>query len=517
MPDTPPTAHFPACKITVMSTETSVTFRHGEPSMNQTRGHLASSVALVALLLAPSVCAQSASQKNEPQDQNPAPQPEPARDQTSQPRPARDPEPAPAREAHEERPLPKYDGREQHTTTGEVALWVPRVLFFPLYVVSEYVIRRPLGFAITATERYRVPTLLYDFFTFGPEHQAGIVPIALVDLGFRPHVGLYGFWNGAGVKMNDVRLAVSYGGSDWLSFGLTDRWHLSKYFELGVAGNFVKRPDYSFYGIGRDTREDARSRYGANTANARLVLRVHAVSSYLETSAGYRHVSFFEGGFGGDPTLEGSSKQGLFALPDGYAGGYEAPVIGATGVLDSRAKQARSQTGARIEGTLEEGADLSRSHGAGWIRYGGTAGVFWDVADTGRVFSLSVSTELVDALRSRHVPFTELSTLGGAAEMPGFRAGRLRDRSSAEATLRYMWPIWVWLNGSMQASVGNVFDKHLRNFSVNDSRFSGALGIETSSSRDSVFQALIGFGTETFDSGAHLNALRFVVGARHGF
>lgn len=456
------------------------------------------SSALVATLFALAGRAQSSSQEPEPREHEPAPQ-------TEQPR-----------EAGDDRSLPDYDGRKERTTPGQAALWIPRVLAFPPYVVSEYIIRRPLGFAISAAERHQVPTLLYDFFTFGPEHQAGIVPIVLVDLGFRPHVGLYAFWNGAGVKIHDVRLAGSYGGSDWVSFGLTDRWHLSKHFELGVAANIAKRPDYTFYGVGFDSRESERSRYGANTANARVVLRAQAGSSYLETNAGYRRVSFFEGGFAGDPTLKSAVQQARFAAPDGYADGYQAPVVGATAVLDSRHKDG-SRTGARVEGTFEEGADLSRSRGAGWVRYGGTAGLFWDVADSGRVFSLSLSTEFTDPIGSREVPFTELSKLGGAAHMPGFRAGRLRDRSSVEVTLRYTWPIWVWLNGSMQAATGNVFDRHLTNFSVDRNRFSGAIGIETSASRDSAFQALVGFGTETFESGAHVNAPRFVIGARHGF
>jgi len=44
-----------------------------------------------------------------------------------------------------------------------------------------------------------------------------------------------------------------------------------------------------------------------------------------------------------------------------------------------------------------------------------------------------------------------------------------------------------------------------------------AIGIESEGSRDSIFQALVGFGTETFESGAKIDSLRVVVGARSGF
>ncbi|HKU38809.1 MAG TPA: hypothetical protein VJR89_11700, partial [Polyangiales bacterium] len=68
----------------------------------------------------------------------------------------------------EKREVPDYDGREEPTTAGDVLLWVPRLLLSPLYLVSEYVIRVPLGFLLTAAERAQVPAFLYDLFTFGP-------------------------------------------------------------------------------------------------------------------------------------------------------------------------------------------------------------------------------------------------------------------------------------------------------------------------------------------------------------
>jgi hypothetical protein len=85
------------------------------------------------------------------------------------------------------------------------------------------------------------------------------------------------------------------------------------------------------------------------------------------------------------------------------------------------------------------------------------------------------------------------------------------------ATLRYSWPIWIWLDGSMQVATGNVFGERFDGFRPERNRFSAAIGIEGTGSRDSIFQALVGFGTETFESGAKLDSLRVVVGARSGF
>jgi hypothetical protein len=99
----------------------------------------------------------------------------------------------------------------------------------------------------------------------------------------------------------------------------------------------------------------------------------------------------------------------------------------------------------------------------------------------------------------------------------GFFPGRLTDRSATVATLAYQWPIWTWLDGSIQAAVGNVFGPHLRGFAPSDLRFSGVIGFESSDSRDSSFELLVGFGTETFGEGARADSIRLVVGTNRGF
>lgn len=92
----------------------------------------------------------------------------------------------------EKRPVPDYDGRgEEPTTGGDVLLWIPRVILSPLYFVSEFVVRRPLGWAISTAEEEEVPQKLVEIFTFGPDHNIGVVPTGLIDFGFRPSVGVY--------------------------------------------------------------------------------------------------------------------------------------------------------------------------------------------------------------------------------------------------------------------------------------------------------------------------------------
>jgi len=426
-----------------------------------------------------------------------------------------------AAESQPQRALPDYDGRGgkgQPTTPGQALLWVPRVLLFPVYLVTEYVVRRPLGYAITAAERAELPAALYDFFAFGPDHKGGIVPVAFVDFGFYPSVGLYAFWDDAGFKGHSLRLRGSTAGRHWLSGAVSERFQLTPKTLLSINGSLVHRPDYAYYGIGPDTREADRSRFGADTADLHATLRAGFWrSSSIETSLGYRGASFYPGSFGDDPSLTQQVENGVFPLPDGYTDGYRAGFQRSPLTLDTRRDEDGSESGGRLVLRGEHGLDPTQARAAGWLRYGASLGGFLDLDNRGRILSLSAGVEMADPLGGQPVPFTELVTAGGNDRLPGFRDGRVRGRSGAAVTLRYSWPIWIWLDGSLQAAVGNVYGEHLKGISWGESRFSGAIGMESRGSRDSVFQLLVGFGTETFNSGADLNSIRVVVGARSGF
>jgi len=431
-----------------------------------------------------------------------------------------------ARAEPEKRRLPDYDGRGgTPLTPGQKALWVPRVLLSPLYFVSEYVVRRPLGAGITAAEKAELPAALYDFFAFGPDHTAGIVPIAFIDFGFEPSVGLYGFWDDAGFKGHDLRLHGSTWGPKWLSGNVTERFRVSERFDFTWMATATRRPDFAFYGIGPDTREDDLMRYTGKSVDVHAETRLaFGSSSMLESAFGYRGVSYGhsdydEGHRGSDeyqPSVEEAVAAGRLPFPPGFQDGFRAAFGRSRLVLDSRPAKG-SATGLRLELSSEAGADTKSGPSLGWLRYGGTLGGFLDLADSGRVLSLSLSALQSDPLGARPVPFTEQITLGGPNLMPGFRMGRLYDRSAMVATLRYSWPIWIWLNGSLQVATGNVYGEHFDGFRLERNRLTTALGIESSGSRDSIFQALVGFGTETFESGAKVDSLRIVVGARSGF
>jgi len=387
--------------------------------------------------------------------------------------------------------------------------------------VSEYVVRRPIGFLISEAERAQLPEMLYNLFTWGPDHSVGLIPIAFVDFGFDPSVGLYFFWDDAIVEHHDLRFRASTWGVEWLAARLTSRSHLvgvSDDTDLILDAAAVNRPDYVFYGLGSGTKESYLSRYGALTQDVTLKLD-HGFwrASRLSTTFGLRSVTFHEGDYDDDPTVEEQIASGVFTEPPGFEAGYTLLFSEAAIAIDSRRPRPAPGSGIRVEAHARHSADVRDETSSGFIRYGGSAGGFLDLNDRGRVVSLSVTTLFVDPLGRSTVPFTELASVGGDFSMRGFVPGRLLDRSAAFTMLRYRWPIWIFLDGSIQLAAGNVFGEHLAGLRPGLMRLSGAIGIESVGSPDSSLELLFGVGTETLDDGGELSSFRLVVGTNHGF
>lgn len=415
------------------------------------------------------------------------------------------------------RTMPDYDGRgAPPATAGDVALWIPRVLFSPIYFVTEFVIRRPLGWLITTAERKQWPQAIRDFFVFGPEKKAGVVPTAFLDFGFRASVGIYAFWDDLLGKDNHLRLHATTLGKDWLSGAIADRIPLGKDSVVDLRVEGVHRPDQIFGGFGTRTQKYQRTRYGVDRIDARPVFEATWWrGSRILTTAGFRYAEFRDDACCDEPSLVSEVKKGHATLPVGFEGYTELYQRGEF-TLDTREPRPADQSGFRLELEAEHGSNV-RSSTSNWIRYGGSVGGFYDIHDN-RTVSLSVTTLFVDPIsRGARIPFTEQIILGGSGPMRGYLYGQLTDRSAAIATLKYRWPIWAFLDGTLQVATGNVFGPQLENFKPGLLRLSGALGIESIGSPDHTFELLVGAGTEAFDTGGSIDSFRLLFGTNRGF
>ena len=428
---------------------------------------------------------------------------------------------ASAQEASPKRAVPDYDGRgERPTDAGDVAIWVPRVLVSPLYLTSEYVVRRPMGALVVEAEKGDWPTAIMNFFTFDEENKVGLVPTAFLDFGFKPSVGLYFFADDVVADGNDLRVNVGFWGSDWLKLSGRDRLALNEESTVELGGSWLRRPDYLFHGMGPSTLQDQASRYGAGKAEGHLRydIALWRLSSF-GAEAGARDVTFREKACCDDPSIQARAAAGELAIPVGFDSGYTAGYARLEAAIDTREAPPEPGGGVRVEAMAEQDVELDPDRAPNrWVKYGGSVGGFVDLTGHRRVLSLWMTGLFVDPLGgAEQVPFTEDVLLGGSGPMRGFLEGRLTGRSALVATLQYEWPLWVWLAGTLQVASGNVFGPQLEDFEPKLLRLSSAIGLRSIGSSDHYLEILTGIGTETYEEGWNVSSFRLVVGGNSGF
>jgi hypothetical protein len=413
-----------------------------------------------------------------------------------------------------------YGGPPSETTAGDVLIWPARVIFFPLWVVSEFVFRRPLGGLTRAAEKGRWIEGFTELFTFGERKQFTILPSALLDFGLKPSVGFNASYRYLGDDKNTAKLHFGTWGPDWIAIKATDTYDLSKNQQLFVETSLVRRRDNPFSGIGPRSKQDDRMRYASTVAEANVGQSwTFWRESVFRSRAGLRSLAFHDGGCCGDETLSDAIAAGRTVAP-GFGRGYTGPFQRLELELDSRTPRPDSGGGLRLEAHEETVFPLDAPRGEqrrSWVRYGGSVGGAFDMTGSSRVVSLSVAAELADPLSSGPIPFTDQVSLGGDVLMPGYLRGRLVDRSATVATLQYRWPIWVYLDGVIHAAVGNVWGQHFAGFDAKASRLSSGVGIRSNGDRASGFEALFAVGTDPFDEGFNVSSLRLLIGSHHGF
>ncbi|HEY0467757.1 MAG TPA: hypothetical protein VGC79_26330, partial [Polyangiaceae bacterium] len=367
-------------------------------------------------------------------------------------------------QAVEKRERQEYGGPKA-PTVGPALLWVPRVVLFPVWLVSEYVVRQPIGALTRTAEKEQWPERVIGLFTFGERRQITLFPSVLFDFGLKPSVGFNFAWKYFLAEPNTLSVHFGTWGPDWVSTRVIDQYDLSKLQSVNFEAQFVRRKDLPFYGIGPESPSTPRLRYEAMTSQFSLGYRNNFWrSSALSTRVGMRSLSFGTGTCCGEQSIDDAVQSGSIPAPPGLGEGYIAEFQSLSLAVDSRRAQPENGTGVRLEGHGESVfAPARHSHEArAWVGYGGTAGVALDVGGS-RVFGLGVNAELIDSLRGT-VPFTDQASLGGNKPMRGYLQGRLVDRSSLLARAQYTWPSWFYLKGVVPVDVGNVFGEHFSGF-----------------------------------------------------
>ncbi len=435
------------------------------------------------------------------------------------------------------RPVPDYDGRpDPGPDAVDGLLWIPRVLGAPLYLVTEYLIRQPLGWLISELERSDAIDFLMGFFTLGGQENVLVLPTAFFDFGFAPSVGVYAAWRRFLHEDNRISLHAATGGEDWLLATLADHAALPDRMELRFRASVHKRPDQQVGGIGHDGTQTAIARFGIETVEGSVRFGLRPWPGIeLDYRVGYLGVGYVDAGWQGQPSAGEAGR----VLP-GFATGYSSIVAHARVVIDSRTGcgtegrttgwDARSSVrdpghalptgecelstgGVRVAVEASEHFGFGGLPASQWLRVAGELAAATDVLGRGRILSLRGRVQVVEPLGgARIVPFTELVSLSSA--LRAFQPGALYGATVAALGVEYVWPIWAFLDGTLHFDVGNVFDTSFSDFDLARLRLSFGLLIAPRTGGDHLFELGIALGTETFERGADIASVRFVVGAR---
>lgn len=150
----------------------------------------------------------------------------------------------------EKRSLPQYRPKNE-TSAGEGLVWIPRVLFYPVHLTLEYLVRWPIVKTMTFAEEHFLIERVQRFFTFN-EGKGGLFPTLLFDFGVKPAMGLYFYYDEFLAKNNDLVLQAGYWPTGWYHFVIDDKIKIFRDDSgiLNLRGEYVNRPDFVFNGMG---------------------------------------------------------------------------------------------------------------------------------------------------------------------------------------------------------------------------------------------------------------------------
>lgn len=357
-------------------------------------------------------------------------------------------------------------------------LWVPRVLLAPLYLVEEYLLRRPLGAVIS---RANSLASARDDQTRGDKTVHVIAPTFFYDRGMDPQIGFYIANDRLFAAGNQLRFQVATWGPDASDLAVRDRYLIDADDAVQVRVAASRHVDEIFAGLG--VTPQARDKFGLDRASADIAYRRRFIpDGWIEVGGGGHAAAIF----------------------NGYDDSYGAAVARASIVVDNRHERPASSTGAMV--ALH--GEVDRGHGGTWAAYGGAIAGSVDLTGEHRVLTMELASEFVDGDAA---PFVEYPI----DPLPGFAPGYLRGPSTAAATLAYRWPVGAWLDARLRLAIGGAFGADLEGLSPSHLRVGGDAGLVVAHTENLAFELLVGAGTR--EDSAQITNVQITLGTRRAF
>jgi hypothetical protein len=395
-----------------------------------------------------------------------------------------------------------YRGRLGKDHVDEPFLWIPRVVFFPFYLIAEFVIRRPIYAFVEWSDRHHIVPKVMRIMHPTPDFEWN--PTLNVDFGVEAWVGAHFTLRNLFVRRNELSSTLALG-FNVFDFEARDEWRGGPV-TFGVRQH-VGRHNRPFYGLGPDSPDEQTNytdtqwdvgAYGAVDVGKHA--RVEVSETFRKETLGPSSV---------EPSIE--TVFDTATLP-----GFENVHLATLGVglrVDSR-KTEDEPSGVRLLANLEHARDVVEPD-LSFLEGTVDAQAALEVSRPGRV--VSVRFYGADTLPSgtAPVPLTDLPMLGGTNHL-GFYWGRFRGESAVMAELRYRYPIAYDGDAQIVLSAGNVFARDLHDFDVAKLTASFAVGLRTRRAGLLPLQVLLGFGTTRFDQPFAVDSVRLFIGTDLG-
>lgn len=362
--------------------------------------------------------------------------------------------------------------------------WALRgVLFVPRVAVT--VVAAPIEGSAWAIERYQLLERAQRLF-FNDAGTFGIFPTFQLESGFGLNIGARMVHRDLFGAHEHFDLRTSGGGryKGRVATELTsgDRFGRT---QLELGGEYEKRPDDPFYGIGNDDMA-VETNYRHRLIRGRGAVDVRVVSDLHVRGAG----AVTDHAFSTDDGMEVSDSRNAYGELEvrwdsrGRANDYEPISIISTGSL-------LALWGGRVT-ALDDGADF--------YRYGLDAQQFFRIGPGPRVIAIRSHAEAVTGTLDE-VPFNELPRLGGKDVLRGYATDRFRDRVAMVGSVDYQWDLTASMSASLFVDVGRV-QSALDDLEANDMRVGYGMQIDLHTARSFLARASI---ASSIDGGVVFN------------
>jgi hypothetical protein len=400
---------------------------------------------------------------------------------------------------------------------GESLIWVPRVVFFPVHLVTEYILRKPMVWTITKIEEHYVIERFVDFLTFF-DGDLTLFPRIFLDFGVRPSVGLTLQWQGFIHEDTNLDMGFSFWGDDWIAVGAasTTKVFADDSGRFSMSASFQRRPDLPFFGYGADTEPIERN-VKVRSAQGQTFLRAFLAGlNRVSLRLAAKNTRFFSGEGDENPITFSEFEDDADIYTFEAYNWLESELFFEIDTRDPETEFAAG-SGFRTELQLSFGFDPGEVDKRN-MKYGAELAAFWDISSLHHILAIQAWFQIMERMGGGPLPITELVSMGGPEHMRAFLQNRFLGDSAYEISIRYTWPVWILFDFELFASLGNAFPGRFEGFTWERSYLGWGFGLDSNWSREITISMLFGFGTNRLDSDdVDMEFTRFTLLFKRGF